>query len=480
MPPTTTKPNLLFVWADQLRLESTGFGGSTRVATPHLDRFAQASVNFTNAVSNTPVCAPFRACALTGRFGHTNGVVTNGLRLPESEVTFGEILKAQGYRTGYVGKWHLSGVPMDHEPPGAGRHGFDDWSSYEFYHNHNHTRYWQDDETPIEPEGYQADVETDLAIEFLDKQATASDEPFCLFLSWGPPHPPYEPWILPPKYLPKFGTVEPLPRDQWTPDAKDWRWRDWQTPLRFTPHATIPLKENAHGQKHTDMMAAIYHAQTEWIDDCFGQLMDALEARGLADNTIVVFTSDHGEMLGSHGLRGKMIFYDESVRIPCLIRWPGQIPAGGESDACISSVDFLPTLLGLMDTPCPEGVEGMNLAHCAKGEPGDEPAGAIIASYTGYDDFGRGWEYRGIRTKKYTYARSLCEICHSYTTWDEDDHFSRTPERFLFDNQSDPLQQNNLIDDPTHQPTVAQLEAHLQNHLKTTNDKFLTGPEYKR
>jgi arylsulfatase A-like enzyme len=472
------KPNVIFVWADQLGYRFTGFGGHKLVATPNLDKFAAQGANFTSAISNTPVCGPFRACALTGRYGHASGVISNSSRLPEAEKVFAEILKDQGYVTGYVGKWHLSGPANDHEPPGPGRHNFDYWSSYEFYHKHNHTLYWEDEE-PIEEDEYQADSETRRAIEFMNKHA-GSDEPFCLCLSWGPPHPPYDAWMLPPKYLHKYGTVEEMPESEQEPDSKDWMWRPWQTPVTFTPNKVIPVEENASGKRHTDMMAAIYYAQTEWVDDCFGRLMDALDETGQAENTIVVFTSDHGEMLGSHGLRGKMIYYDESVRIPFLTRYPGTIPAGTESDACISSVDFMPTLLGLAGVASPANVQGMDLSHCAKGAPGPEPEAAAICSYTGYSHYGPGWEHRGVRTKRYTYSRSLCQIKRDYGYWREGDTYSHAPELFLSDNEKDPLQMKNVYEEPEYKAVVDEMEALLQDHLDASGDLFLPGPDYRK
>ena len=141
----TTRPNLIYVFADQFRVQSAGFGGGTATHTPNLDTFTEEGVDFTNAISNTPVCTPYRACLLTGRYAHACGPITNFIRLADEEVTFGELLKATGYNTGYIGKWHLSGARgVDYEPPGVGRHGFDYWSSFAFNHRHNRNHHFEE------------------------------------------------------------------------------------------------------------------------------------------------------------------------------------------------------------------------------------------------------------------------------------------------------------------------------------------------
>ena len=470
------QPNLVFVFADQLRTQSMGYAGGP-ARTPYLDRFKHNSVDFSNAVSTTPVCSPFRACMLTGKYPHVNSVIANQIRLPDEERTFGEILSEAGYNTGYVGKWHLSGKNrIQYEPPGPGRHGFQYWSAFGFQHQNNNHYYFENSPEPIKPDVYQMDSETDRAIGFINQQT--EDKPFGLFLSWGPPHPPYAAWQMPPQYLERYGTVEEVSRSELT-EQEQKQWQSWQTPVRFTPHS-YDRRKNVEKEYMGGISYAAYHAMTEWVDDCFGRIVQSLEKAGLADNTIVVFTSDHGEMLGSHGLRGKMIYYDESVRIPFIVNWPEKIKPGTVSDACISTVDFLPTVLGLMGIGCPADVQGMNLAHCALGRPGAEPDGAILASYAGYAAFADGWEYRGVRTKRYTYSRSLMQLRRWYGGWGPNADYSREPEIFLSDNQEDLYQQTNLAGAPEYKDIQDQLEARVQAHLDRMGDKFLKGTEYKQ
>ncbi|MGD9496586.1 MAG: sulfatase-like hydrolase/transferase, partial [Armatimonadota bacterium] len=182
-------PNLLFVFADQMRAQACGFMGNRQVRTPHMDRMAQQGVVFENAVSTCPVCTPYRASMLTGRYPLTCGMVMNDVRLPSEEVTIAEVLRDAGYRTGYIGKWHLDGPYRGgFTPPGPRRQGFDYWAAANCTHAYMNSFYYRDDPEPIPIEGYDADHHTDLAIDYKREH---SSERFCLFVSWGPPHDPY-------------------------------------------------------------------------------------------------------------------------------------------------------------------------------------------------------------------------------------------------------------------------------------------------
>ena len=162
--------------------------GNTDVISPNTDRLAAEGIRFTHAYANTPACTPSRAIILTGKYSLSNGTVANDLPLRESEITIGNVLKDAGYRTGYIGKWHLDGIPRDKfTPPGERRQGFDFWAVWNCSHAYYGAKYFRDDPTPIKIDGYEPVAQTDLALEFLDAD---DDRPFCLFLSWGPPHAP--------------------------------------------------------------------------------------------------------------------------------------------------------------------------------------------------------------------------------------------------------------------------------------------------
>jgi arylsulfatase A-like enzyme len=271
---TPRRPNILFVLADQLRAQSVGCYGNAEVRTPHLDKLASEGVLFRNNLANTPVCCPARAIMLTGKYAHQNGMVANDLRLRESEVTIGEILGGEGYRTGFIGKWHLDGGPRlpGFVPPGPRRQGFDFWAANECSHQHFDTHYFRDAPDPIPIQKFEAEAWTDIAIDFL-KQSKGDSRPFFLTIAMGPPHDPYgAPDHYMKMYDPEKLTMQP-----------NWKKAEPNVPGRA--------------------QIAAYYAATTAVDDQIGRLSRTLSELGMTEDTIVLFSSDHGDMLGSHGLR---------------------------------------------------------------------------------------------------------------------------------------------------------------------------------
>ncbi len=185
-------PNLLLVFADQMRGMDMGCAGNPDVRTPAMDRLAKQGVRLTRCFATSPVCSPNRAILLTGTYPTTNRVPGNDLPLPSHLPSLGTIARGHGYRTAYIGKWHLDGVPRTKfTPPGPRRSGFDFWAAYNCTHDYFHPKYYRDTPQVVEVDGYEPEVQTDLALAFLDEQRDAA-EPFCLVLSWGPPHDPYD------------------------------------------------------------------------------------------------------------------------------------------------------------------------------------------------------------------------------------------------------------------------------------------------
>jgi len=448
------RPNLVFILADQLRYQSVGYAGDRKAQTPHIDRLAAQGVSFRNAVSSTPVCAAYRASLFTGKYSSSTGMVVNELRLSPDHECFGHVLTRAGYQTGFIGKWHLwSNEAGKHDtvynqfvPPGPYRLGFDGlWAAYNFNHRYYENWYHRDTAEKLHwGKGvYEPDGQTDMAIEFLRQQARGQS-PFALFLLVGTPHDPWTRDNVPPEDYEAFKDVEfPLP-ETWSdvPDPRADRFTDPKRWLEFWK-PRIP-----HFQR-------VYYAMTGNLDRNVGRLMTALEELKLADNTIVVFTSDHGEMFGAHGRIAKLTFYEESVRVPFLIRWPGRIPAGHVSDACLGTPDIMPTLLSMMGLPVPKGVEGLDLSHLAQGQPGPEPEAALLQGMGHTYLWKDGHEWRGLRDKRYTYA------------------IYRTDKaELLFDNQADPLQTRNLALDPAHQETLERFRGLLRSRLAELNDTF--------
>ena len=450
------RPNLIFVLADQLRLQSCGHAGDARAQTPCIDRFARESVDFRNCVSGSPMCAPYRASLLTGKYSSSTGMVINELRLSPQHRALAQVLGEGGYATGYIGKWHLWANQLGHHdeprnsftPPGPHRLGFDGfWASYGFHHTYQDQYYHTDSPQRITLPGYEPDGQTDLAIAQL-QQLAAGERPFALFLSYGTPHDPWGPDNVPGEWLARFRDVDFALPPNYRPDND--------------PHADAWARLSDAQRKELPEWMRVYYAMTANLDWNFGRLLAALEASGRREDTIVVFTSDHGEMFGAQGRRAKNIFYEEAVRVPFLLRWPGTVPAGRVSDAPLNTPDIMPTLLTLLDLPVPTEVEGTSLAHCALGADGPEPSAAFLQGMGATAIFEDGHEWRALRSRRHTYAI-----------------YRADGEEHLYDNLADPYQQRNLAQDAAQRELLLDFRQQLRARMNALGDRFETCCWYR-
>ena len=433
------RPNIVYVFADQWRAQDTGYNGNRQVQTPHLDRLAAQSVNFTNAVAGISVCCPARACLLTGQHALTHGVFVNDVHLADDAVSMAKLFKAAGYDTAYVGKWHVDGRGRSSYIPPESRQGFDYWKTLECTHDYNSSKYYAgDSDQALTWDGYDAIEQTRDVQAYLRARGSSggapSESPFLLVLSWGPPHAPYE-------------TAPEAYRAMYEPAA-----------IQLRPNVTQEMASEA-----SEWIAG-YYAHCTALDDCLGALMQTLDEEGLADDTIFVFTSDHGDMLGSQGEVKKQRPWEESIRVPFLLRWPERFGLKGrEVDALLDTPDILPTLLSLCSLPVPETVEGRDFSGTIEG--GQDPSGGAALIYCPHP-FGQylrqdgGREYRGVRTRTHTYVRDL------NGPW------------LLYDNAADPFQLENLVDRPSSKTVQAELDATLQEKLVERGDEFLPGETY--
>ena len=340
----TDQPNILIVHTDQQSWWTLSGYGGTVVDTPNIDRLAAEGAIFSNFFTNSAVCTPSRGCFVTGRYPHCHGAYTNNIPLNRDEITFAEVLKRRGYKTGYAGKWHLDGTPRPGWVHPERTMGFE---HAEFMFNRGHWKKIEDgpmgDTQPTvypydilgDETTYTTDWLTAKALHFIDAR---EGEPFCFMLSLPDPHGPVD--VRSP-YDAMFRPEDMAIPNTFTDDALP----DWAAALQ----ANSPFGMGRPGrEEQLRRFLALYFGEVKLIDDSVGRLMTALEARGLLDNTLVVFTTDHGEYGGEHGLHGKNHLYETAYRIPLLMRLPGRIPAGLRVDNVLSTVDFQPTILALL------------------------------------------------------------------------------------------------------------------------------------
>jgi arylsulfatase A-like enzyme len=447
------RPNLVFIFADQMRGMDMGCAGNSQIRTPNMDKLSEEGFMFKNAVSCFPVCTPYRACLISGRYPVNNGVMDNDVPLPIDGKGFGHLLKANGYRTGWVGKWHLfgPGVRTTFIPPGEHRHGFDDlWAGVNCSHKYCDSFYYLNDHPEkIYFNGYEPDIQTDIAMNFISQY---QEEPFAIFLSWGPPHDPYH--TVPEKWKELYDENKLDFRPNVSPD------REFITGAApgnvKNPNFDIRSFYRAYtGDRELLVMPnkkvlRDYYAAISSLDNNIGRLTEHLQRLHLDDKTIFVFTSDHGDMMYSHGAIQKNHPWEESIHVPFLIKYPGKIRPGEATSKPFNTVDIMPTILELMGIDVPDFAEGTSFAPLLSGKEQKLPEAAYIMCTW-------PWiipEWRGIRTERYTYVE--------------------TPESplLLFDNENDPFQLQNVIDRDEYSAIREELEAVYRQMANEIGDPF--------
>jgi arylsulfatase A-like enzyme len=436
------KPNILFIFADQLRYSALGSSGNTMVQTPNLDRLAERGVIFDQAFSSCPVCSPYRGQILTGLYSHQNGVMDNEYKMKTGIATLPQVLKSAGYHTGYIGKWHLGYGPYPEEK----RYGFDYMAAYNCNHDYYNISYYENEKGPIKIDGWAPEEETSLAVKFMEEHVKKDREnPFALLLSWGPPHHPYE------KYPKRYQIYDPSKVD-------------------ISPNVPEEMAEIA--RKET----ADYYGNVTALDDQMGRIMKVVDDLGLAGNTILCFTSDHGDHLRSHGYAkcndksitdntrraSKGTPFEESIHIPFIVRWPAKIKQHHRTNVLFNSVDVMPSLLGMCEIDVPARVQGSDLSGAVFGNTGGNVPDSVYLQI-----MGEGWPHRGkwvgfwrgIRTDRWLYAR-----------W-----YNNETGPYLFDVRNDPYELNNLADDPEYAEVREEMESRLQKWMDSLHDPFDSG-----
>jgi choline-sulfatase len=487
--PDADRPNILFIMTDQHRWDCVGANGNPLIRTPHLDQLAAESANFTHFFVQAPVCVPSRASFFTGRYPHSHRNRVNYTPLDRREILMQQRLRDAGYATACVGKLH-------YHPPTvteARRTGF------EFVELHDAVRpldrfsnyvTWRNEHDPQSHLGYRA-VATDIpegknpfrqAIDQKYSETTwvgertrhsirrlaADDKPFFLFSSFWKPHSPFE---VPQPFDAMYDDVEiPLPQ-QMTLDQI----MKLPVPLRTLILRFRPSYDTDRAR--LQWMYRSYYGAISHIDREVGLILDALQEAGAARNTIVVFSSDHGDQMLEHGLMGKNCFFEASIRVPFMLRFPGRVRPGHYQEL-VESVDVLPTLFELSGLPEPYTNQGRSLVGLISTADGEyKPRNAVfsenvipevISGSGGTFEFMKG---QGIREVRHPDAKMVRTHRWKYVYY---------PEGFeeLYDLQSDPHEMNNLADDVTHRDQIYEMKDHLLHWLTTADETDQIAPRW--
>ena len=387
-------PNLLFLFTDEQRADTMAAYGNARIQTPNLNRLASQSTVFERAYVTQAVCTPSRSTILTGLYPHTNGCTENNIPLPQDIACLPEMLAPGEYVTAYHGKWHLGDEVF-------AQHGFQEWRSiedgYERYYSPGRDQdarstyhHWliEQGRTPAGGSSFSR-AETARFPEALGKPAYLAreasrfigenrDRPFVLYVNFLEPHMPFfgprddqhdvKQVTLPPNF-----DALPIPE-------QPLKTRLFQRTYYEHGHSGLPLRTEADWRR----MIANYWGLCSLVDTHVGAILDTLEACGLSENTIVVYTSDHGDMMGSHRLLAKCVSFEEAIRVPLLVRMPGGTTSRRVSDP-VSQVDLVPTLLDLMGQPVPDGLQGQSLRPLIEGRR-DAPPRDVFVEWNGHNN----------------------------------------------------------------------------------------------
>ncbi|APY09420.1 sulfatase [Winogradskyella sp. J14-2] len=501
------RPNIVYIMADdhaEQAISAYGHPISQLAPTPNIDRIAEEGALFKNNFCTNSICGPSRAVVLTGKFSHENGFRMNGDQFDGSQQTFPKLLQKAGYSTAMIGKWHLHGLPQ----------GFDYWNILKDQGNYYNPDFISiNDATKVadtvQVQGYATDLITQDGLAYLNKMKDG-DKPFMLMLQHKAPH---RNWMPALRHANLYDNVEfPLPNTYFTAhegslgskeqqqtifkdmyeghDLKltkekgspELAWNPWKTDFeRMTPEQTkawnnaYQAKNDAfHDANLSGRALAEYKGQRylqEYlatiaaVDEGVGQVLDFLEENGLAENTIVIYTTDQGFYLGEKGWFDKRYMYEESLAMPLLIKYPGVIKPGTEIDAMTQNLDFAETFLDYAQVEIPADMQGKSLRPLLENTfKGDEFRDAVYYHYYDYPAFHMVKKHYGVRTKRY----KLMHFYDDIDTWE------------LYDLEEDPKEVKNQIDNPEYDAIETKLRAklaELQKQYKVTPTDFARAPE---
>ena len=436
------KPNILFILSDQHRFCDVGHAGNADLHTPVLDRLAAGGARFDHAYSTCPVCVPVRGTLLTGLHPLRHGAAGNDMPVRTDVQSVADVLNDAGYETAYIGKWHLGGIPREQFITEDRRLGFRYWRANNC--NHDYMNYFYDDNDNVRHfvPGYEPVVQTDLALEYLDSRKD-SGRPWAMYVCYSTPHSPY---LCMPEEMQRHALGREVHlRGNVAPYSE----RDYEMPPdHHAFNAPGPgWNPSYDGVDALRPMYAGYHEHIEALDAQIGRLIDRLEEDGSLSDTIVVYLSDHGDMIGSHGMADKQIYYEESAHVPLIISWKDHISPGPRSQL-IGIADMSPTVLGLAGLSM-TGAEGQDLSRCVMDAQAEGPEYLyfhnIVPAHNAWHRENGSW--RAVTDGQYVYAAG-----------------EAGQPLALYDLDADPLQMNNLRD--SGHPQQVRLAQALQGFVE--------------
>ena len=471
------KPNIIYIMADDHAYQAMSCYGSDLNETPNIDRIAEEGMRFENSFVTNSICAPSRAVLLTGKHSHLNGQLTNGNTFDGDQLTFPKLLQETGYQTAMIGKWHLRSDPQ----------GFDYWNVLPGQGHYYNPDFIEMGERKRHT-GYVTDITTDFALDWLKNQRDP-ERPFCMLLHHKAPH---RNWKPAQEYLTLFDdtTFDPpanffdtyenrgsAAREQEMEIAEHMRWgHDFKFVVDPNGDSTGFMRElNRLNEEQLAGWNAAYEPKNQsltenmlqgkelaiWkynryikdylrciqsVDDNVGRVLDYLEETGLDENTMVIYTSDQGFYLGEHGWFDKRFMYEESHRMPLVIKYPGRVAPGTVNSDMVMNLDFAPTFLDYAGIPVPEEMQGKSMRPVLEGNTAEgEFREAVYYHYFEYPAVHMVKRHYGVRTSRY-------KLIHFYYDVDEWE---------LYDLEEDPAEMNNIYGDPGTEELIEGLKEKL-------------------
>ncbi|MFW6309209.1 MAG: sulfatase [bacterium] len=471
------KPNIIFIMADDHASHAMSCYGSKINQTPNIDRIAEEGMRLDNCFCVNSICAPSRAAILTGKYGHKNGVETLGGNLKKWQQTFPKLLQQSGYQTAMIGKWHL-GHQKENYPA-----GFDYWNILPGQGDYHDPEMIEMGEWK-QYEGYVTDIITDFSLEWLEDRD--EDKPFCLLYHHKAPH---RPWKPDDKHADMYED-EDIPLPETLDDNYEDRARAAEAALMRVDRDLVyghDIKQEHPPEGLSGEELKIWQYQQyikdylrciASIDDNVGRLLDYLDDEGLTENTVVIYTSDQGFFLGDHGWFDKRFMYEESLRMPFVVRYPEEIEPGSNSEEIILNIDFAETFLDYAGVEIPDDMQGESFRPILKGKKVEGWRDAMYYHYSMYPNTHNVFPHYGLRTDRY---KLICyyELDEDFEeVTDPDGEIVKRPEKTeweLFDLNRNPQEMESVYNDPEYSEIVEKLKQKLFSLQKQVADDRLNN-----